>query len=257
MSSYDRVRHAAGLLFGAAAESYERFRLGYPDEVVDRTLDYAARPLRTAIEVGSGTGKATRAFASRGIHITALEPDRNMFLVLQRESAGMSVRPVLSQLEDYDGPPVDLVYAASNWHGTEPTNRWSRTSRLLVADGVVASFGRPMTLVDENLRAAVEEVRRSILPNESLPQPGSQEGSEWPASELDGSDFFLDVQRLCLPREVVVPQKEYVGFLSTVSAYLQLTVRQRQDVLLRIVELLPEHVRLDAGVRLCLGRKAG
>jgi SAM-dependent methyltransferase len=246
-----------GLLFGAAAESYERFRPGYPDEVVDRTLDYAGRHVRTAIEVGSGTGKATRAFASRGIHITALEPDWNMFLVLQRESVAMPVTPVHSRFEDYDGPPVDVVYAASAWHWTEPTNRWSRTARLLVQGGVLASFGRPMALVDEDLRAAVEEVRRPVIPDESLPHPEGVEGREWPASELDRSDLFTDVQELCLPREVVVPPKEYVGYLSTVSAYLQLTVRQRQDVLLRIAELLPEQVRLDAGVRLCLARKAG
>ena len=48
-----------GLLFGTAAESYERFRLGYPDEVVVRTLSHADRPVATAVEVGAGTGKAT------------------------------------------------------------------------------------------------------------------------------------------------------------------------------------------------------
>jgi SAM-dependent methyltransferase len=255
MTAYATPR---GLLFGAAAESYERFRLGYPDEVVDRTLDYAGRPVRTAIEVGSGTGKATRAFASRGIDITALEPDPNMLLVLQRESIAMPVTPVLSRFEEYDGPPVDLVYAASAWHWTEPAARWSRTARLLVEGGVVASFGRPMTLVDEDVRVAVDEARRPVLPDESesLPHPDGEDGREWPGSELAGSDLFTDVQELCLPREVVVPQKEYVGYLSTVSAYLQLTVRQRQEVLLRIAELLPEQVRLDAGVRLCLARKA-
>ena len=245
-----------GLLFGAAAESYERFRLGYPDEVVDRTLDFAGRPVRTAIEVGAGTGKATRAFASRGVHITALEPDPNMFGVLQRESVGMPVTPVLSRFEDCVGPPADLVYGASAWHWTEPADRWVRTAGLLVDGGVLASFGCPMSLVDERLRSDVEEVTRSVLPDQSLPHPDGRDGREWPASELDEVELFTDVRELCLPRETVVPQKEFVGYLSTVSAYLQLTVPQRQDLLLRIAELLPEQVRIDAGVRLCLARKA-
>src|SRR5215211_7921036 len=136
-----------GLLVAAAAESYERFRLGYPDEVVDRTLAYAGRPVRTAVEVGSGTGKATRAFASRGIRITALEPDPSMFTVLRRESVAMPVTPVHCRYEEFDGPPVDLVYAASAWHWTDPATRWTRTARLLVEGGVVASFGTPMSLV--------------------------------------------------------------------------------------------------------------
>lgn len=246
-----------GLVFGAAAESYERFRLGYPDEVVDRTLAYAGRPVRTAIEVGSGTGKATRAFASRGVRITALEPDVNMFTVLQRESVAMPVTPVHARFEEYDGPAVDLVYAAAAWHWTDPATRWSRTAHLLVEGGVVASFGSPMSLVDEATSAAVEEVRRPFLPDDSVGLGEDPTGRRWPAWELDACELFTDVVDLNLPRQVVVPRKEYVGYLSTVSAYLQLTVRQRQKVLHRIAEVLPDQVRLDAGVRLCLARKAG
>jgi SAM-dependent methyltransferase len=248
-----------GLLFGAAAESYERFRLGYPDEVVDRTLAYAGRPVRTAVEVGSGTGKATRAFASRGIQIVALEPDPNMFTVLQRESVAMSVTPVHSRFEDYDGPPVDLLYAAAAWHWTDPATRWIRAANLLAHRGVMALFGTPMSLVDEHLRLAVEEARSPYLADEEV-QPhdeGPTGGERWPACELDRCELFGEVEDLILPRQMVVPRKEYVGYLSTVSAYLQLTLRRRQDVLMRIAEVLPEQVRIDAGVRLCLARKLG
>ena len=64
-----------GLLFGSVAERYERYRLDYPNELVDTVLRYARRPVCTALEVGAGTGKATRPFAARGIEVTALEPD--------------------------------------------------------------------------------------------------------------------------------------------------------------------------------------
>ena len=63
------------LSFGGAAAAYERFRTGYPDELVDKVLEYADRPVRTALEIGAGTGKATRVFAARGIAVTATEPD--------------------------------------------------------------------------------------------------------------------------------------------------------------------------------------
>ncbi|MFC7221014.1 hypothetical protein ACFQLX_23065 [Streptomyces polyrhachis] len=54
------------LRFGARAEAYERFRPGYPAEVFDAVAAYAGRPVRTALEIGVGTGKATRLFAGRG-----------------------------------------------------------------------------------------------------------------------------------------------------------------------------------------------
>ncbi|GAB2920003.1 hypothetical protein [Streptomyces sp. NPDC059173] len=48
--------------FGAIAEAYERFRPGYPPVLLDRVMAYAGHPVRTALEIGAGTGKATRLF---------------------------------------------------------------------------------------------------------------------------------------------------------------------------------------------------
>src|SRR3954471_1447087 len=72
------------LSFGSVAAAYERYRLGYPDELVDVVLEYAGRPVRTALEVGAGTGKATRVFTARGIEVTATEPDPEMLAELRR-----------------------------------------------------------------------------------------------------------------------------------------------------------------------------
>jgi SAM-dependent methyltransferase len=246
-----------GLIFGAAAESYERFRLGYPDEVVDRTLAFAGRRVRTALEIGAGTGKATRAFASRGIRITALEPDPNMFAVLQRETAGMPVTPEHGRFEDYDGAAVDLVYAASALHWTDSSDRWPRVARMLVPGGVVANFGSFTSLADDDLRNAVDELERQFLEDQGPPVMTEVEGRRWPAWELDRSELFTDVQDLDVPRELVVPRKEYVGYLSTVSAYLRLPLGERQEALSRIADVLPEQVRVEAPVPLCLARRVG
>lgn len=64
--------------FGSVAEAYERFRPGYPAELFDLVTAYAGRPLRTALEIGAGTGKATRVLAGRGIAVTATDPDQAM-----------------------------------------------------------------------------------------------------------------------------------------------------------------------------------
>jgi len=54
------------LSFGEIAEAYERFRAGYPVQLFDMVMAYAGQPARTALEIGAGTGKATRLFAQRG-----------------------------------------------------------------------------------------------------------------------------------------------------------------------------------------------
>jgi SAM-dependent methyltransferase len=237
-----------GLLFGTAAERYERFRLGYPDEVVDRTVRYAGRPVRTAVEVGAGTGKATRAFASRGISVTAVEPDAEMFSILERETLGMPVTPVRSTYEAYDGPPADLLYAGAAMHWTVPTTRWTNAAELLVPGGAVAVFGAEMRVADDGVRDDFEQARNQFLRDDSYPHE--------PLDGLEESGLFTDVTEEVLPREVLVPQREFVGYLSTVSAYLVLPYAERQQALARIADALPHQVRVDVTVRLHLARRA-
>jgi ubiquinone/menaquinone biosynthesis C-methylase UbiE len=52
-------------VFGQVAEDYERWRPSYPDQVVDWVAERCRG--RRALEIGAGTGKATRSFVARGI----------------------------------------------------------------------------------------------------------------------------------------------------------------------------------------------
>jgi len=45
------------LSFGAVAAAYEQFRPAYPTELVDAVIKYTAQPIRTALEIGAGTGR--------------------------------------------------------------------------------------------------------------------------------------------------------------------------------------------------------
>ena len=58
-----------------------------------------------------------------------------------------------------------------------------------------------------------------------------------------------------LPREVALPQREYVGYLSTVPDYADLPLEERQDVLRRISAALPAQVPVDMTVGLHLARR--
>ena len=54
---------------------------------------------------------------------------------------------------------------------------------------------------------------------------------------------------------MTVSQQEYIGHLSTVSAFLRLAAEDRQDVLRLVLELVPAEVTLDASVVLQLARR--
>ncbi|GAB3807741.1 class I SAM-dependent methyltransferase [Micromonospora zhanjiangensis] len=246
------------LSFGAVAEAYERFRPGYPAELVDRVLAYAGRPVRTALEIGAGTGKATRLFARRQIAVTATEPDEAMLAELRRHVPA-EVRTVRAAFEEL---PLDdtygLVYAAAALHWTRPAGRWARAAALLEPGGVFASFGGPVGLADPAVAEAVRAARAPFLDSDEIPSPDGtppEHAMQWPGTELQRSEWFTDVRQSVVGRRLTMSAAHYVGHLSTVSAYLELPAGRQAEVFGRIRRVLPDTVEVAADITVHLARR--
>ena len=213
------------LSFGSVASAYERYRLGYPDELVDEVLAYAGRPVRSALEIGAGTGKATRAFAARGVAVTATEPDAAMLAELRKHVPSTLSALQLSLEEVPVTSTYDLVFAAASLHWTDPVGRWPRVAALLIPGGVFASFGGPARPADPAVEDAVRMARLPFLADDEIPSPdGTPPDSpmQWPGTELTRSDEFTDVRQLIIERRATVSAADYLGHLSTISAYIEL-----------------------------------
>lgn len=245
--------------FGTVAALYERFRPGYPDELVDAVLDYAGRRVRTAFEIGAGTGKATRAFAARGIAVTASDPDEAMLGELRRHVPD-SVETVVGAFEDVTTDRrFDLVLAAAALHWTRAAGRWERIAALLVDGGVLASFGGPTELADPVLEDAARRARASFVEDDDVQPPeGTTSGGplQWPGNELLRTPLFTDVREVLLPRRLRMPAEEYLGLLSTISAYLVLPEEQRSAALAAVRAVLPDTVEVDVDLVLHLARRS-
>jgi SAM-dependent methyltransferase len=243
--------------FGSVATAYESFRLGYPDELVDQVLAYAGRPVRTALEIGAGTGKATRAFAARGIAVTATDPDPAMLAELRLHVPG-TVTTVEEAFEDLPPLPAhDLVFAAASLHWTEPTRRWPRVAALLEPGGTFASFGGPVRVADPDVQHAIDGARAPFLVDDEVPGPEGTPADgpmQWPGTELVDSDLFTDVRQSTIERRLSWPARDYVSHLATISAYLELAEGLRDQVLGEILDVLPERVGLVADLTLHLAR---
>jgi SAM-dependent methyltransferase len=258
----DRVRmlgmSSRALSFGVMAEAYERFRPGYPVELFDMVMTYAGQPVRTALEIGAGTGKATRLFAQRGVVVTATEPDGAMLAEL-RKHVPASVKPVQAAFEDLrPGERYGLVYAAAALHWTNPDGRWSRMAALVEPGGVFASVGGPVQLADPAVREAVRAARAPFLESDEIPSPdGTPPGHEmqWPGTELRRSEWFADVRQSVIERRLTMSAGDYVGHLSTISAYLELPASEQEQVYSRIMQVLPQTVEIEADIIAHLARR--
>ncbi|MHA6764935.1 class I SAM-dependent methyltransferase [Streptacidiphilus sp. PAMC 29251] len=249
------------LSFGVMAEAYERFRPGYPVELFDLVMAYAGHPVRTALEIGAGTGKATRLLAQRGVAVTATEPDGAMLAEL-RKHVPANVTTVQAAFEDLrpgESERYGLVYAAAALHWTNPEGRWSRVAALLEPGGVFASCGGPVQLADPAVTEAVRAARAPFLTSDDIPSPDGtppDHAMQWPGTELQRSGWFTDVEQHVLEQRLTMTAREFVGYLSTVSAYLVLPASDQEQVFSRILRVLPQTVEIAADIIVHLARAA-
>jgi SAM-dependent methyltransferase len=239
------------LSFGSAAHDYHRYRPGYPDELADRVLAHAVGPVRHALEIGAGTGKATRLFAARGIQVAAVEPDPGMREVLATGTRDLPVTVLGCTFEEVDLAalgPVDLCFAGAAFHWTDPATRWQRVAAALRPGGVVAVFGAQTVLADAGLAAEITAIEDEITGVDPPPL-----GSAY-VEAVDLPEFDA-VELLVLPRRSVHPVEDYLNHLRTVSAYLVLDPADRDAVLERVRAVLPARVQLAQDVRAQIARR--
>jgi len=131
--------------FDAAAQLYDDFRPGYPEQLIDVVLAYAQlEPGARALEIGAGTGQATTQFAWRGIAVHAVEPGAAMADLIRDKFDGtdMDVTVETADLETAVLAPdsFDLVFASTSWHWITPGVRWTIVADALKPGGTLASL---------------------------------------------------------------------------------------------------------------------
>jgi hypothetical protein len=129
---------------------------------------------------------------------------------------------------------------------------------LLGPGGTFASFGGPMWLADLELEAAVREARAEVLGSDDVPEvylTAPSAPMQWPGTELAASPSFTRVEQHVLPRRTTVTADDWIGHLSTVSAYTVLSDGDRAEVLARTLAVLPPQVEAVADVVLHLATR--
>ncbi|MEU4298606.1 hypothetical protein BOQ63_005595 (plasmid) [Streptomyces viridifaciens] len=100
--------------------------------------------------------------------------------------------------------------------------------------------------------------RAPFLESDAVPSPDGTDPDEemqWPGTKLQQSPFFLDIQQAVIKRRLTTSAPDYVGYLSTVSAYLQLPQPKRQQAYGAITRVLSETVEIAADIIIHLARR--
>ncbi len=246
-------------VFGEAVDAYEAARPDYPAALVDDVLDYAAEGLGAAgigrvVESGAGTGKATTAFAARGLNLTSIEPDPRMARVLARKCREFPHTTIeISRFEDWSdsAAPVDLLISAQAWHWVDPATRWDRAARILTPGGAVAVWWNNYSLSEAAYRAELQDVhaRHGVpeIAEITLGRDGDPEhvaDHDWPYPELLAHPDFQDVRRRAYERSLAFGPERYTDLLQSLSSYRILEDAARDGLLAELAAVVASHGEL-------------
>jgi SAM-dependent methyltransferase len=138
-------RRELGQVFNEVPELYDRVRPGYPAELFADLVTITGMDQESSVlEVGCGTGQATRSLAALGCSVTAIEPGDGMAEVARERLATFgNVTVEASTFETWNdrGRRFDVLVAASSWHWVDPAVGWPRAHDVLHPGGWMALLG--------------------------------------------------------------------------------------------------------------------
>jgi SAM-dependent methyltransferase len=148
-------------LFDREAERYDRCRPTYPDALIDDVLGSEPEGLHV-LDVGCGTGIASRLMAGRGAKVLGVEVAPRMAEIARGHGIEVEVGP----FEDWEpaGRTFDRVVSAQAWHWLDRDVATAKAASVLRPGGrlcLIWSAGSH----PEDLADALAEVYASLLPS--------------------------------------------------------------------------------------------
>ena len=148
-------------LFDQEAERYDRCRPSYPDALIEELLGLERAGLEI-LDVGCGTGIASRQMAARGAKVLGVELAPRMAAIAR--SHGIEVE--LGAFEGWDaaGRTFDRVTSAQAWHWLDLPLATSKAASLLRPGGRLCLIWNAGSQPDD-LADALEVVYASVVPS--------------------------------------------------------------------------------------------
>lgn len=231
--------------FDDIANVYKAARPDYPEALVEDVISLADLKQNDRIlEVGCGTGQATKNFAKRRFPILAIDPGPEMLRGARESLAGFrNVEFLETTFEKWTGSPggFRLIIAAQSWHWVSPETRFAKAAEQLSSGGSLAVFGHvpvhlPATLLHEFEEIYLRRTGRWGPPPEAWYLPNGP-FKVW----FDQSGLFGPVEHRMYSWNWRRTTSSYTDFLRTKSEHRMMESARRAEMLGEIAKAIDDH----------------
>lgn len=259
-------RYGLETTFNTVAEKYDRMRPGYVSELYGDVFRYAKIGLESrALEIGIGTGQATKPVLDAGCRLTAVELGDELAAFAARKFRGYPNFAVVNEdFLDFEAPEntFDLIYSASAFHWIPEKEGYEKVFRMLRPGGAFARFANHpfKDLRKPGLHDAMQRWYGQYMPG-NLPKPseyGEEEAEE--RAEIAAKYGFVDIECYLYRRTRTFTAQEYTQLLGTYSDHIALGEAVMNEFFARIREEIGRfggEITIYDTIDLQLARKPG
>lgn len=216
--------------FNQIARQYDKLRLSYPPELYDEIFSFCGK-IKTALEIGTGTGKATKKFLDSNVEVTAIEPAVEMLnIACEKYQHFRNFHPLRMSFEEFFSEngtqKFDMVFAASSFQWLKRDDRLNMISSLIKPKGFFIRF-KTTTILQSN--SAAEKLLYGLYEKffpEFLPKEVAYTSSNERDYIIAG---FGSVVKKNFFRPVNFKRDDYIAFINTYTEYLCLPKKIRDD----------------------------
>ena len=265
------MTHIKGLegTFDTVVSTYDKMRPGYAPELYQAIFDYVTIDENSkVVEVGSGSGQATKPVLEKGCELTGVEYGENFSKVLAQKFKDYPKFSVITgKFEEVDLPSevFDLVFSATAFHWVPEEIGYKKVYEILKSGGVFARFAnRPRNCKDEpELASEIEALYSEYYNPQHNIKPGTRkwftEDDAKAISLIPEKYGFTDIRYQLFYRERVFAANEYIQLLGTYSDHIAIEEKIRNEFFAKIEDAINRHggtITISDTMDLELARKA-
>lgn len=215
--------------FNKIPADYDKYRLNYPDQVYKTILKYCPlSPTDKILEIGIGSGLATKQFARLGNKITAIDLSPELIKIARKKlkNSNSTIKFIARPYENAKLPEnyFRLVYAGQAFHWIDPDIRLKKTHKLLTENGCLAVFWN----MHNYKKPGTGKDTKKLFIRYGL-KPVKKHNSNDVFNDLKKSKLFENFKYLEIPWVLKVSKKDRVNLVMTYSQVLNMPYEKRRQ----------------------------
>ena len=219
--------------FDNTAIGYDKSRPSYVNEIYNDIFKYKQiNSESNVLEIGMGTGKASKPILDTKCHLIGIEPGENLAALAKAKYKNYTNCSIYTQtLQDYVCPDesFDLIYSATAFHWIPEEYGYRRVYDLLKSGGIFARFAYHAG-TDKKRRAMMEEIQelyRKYMDSTRAPKEFDFDDAKGLA-EIAKKYGFVDIEYKVYHVTKDFTAEEYMELLKTYPDHMNLEEKSRK-----------------------------